>query len=549
MKKRIFAVILVVAMVMGLIACGDASDGEQEQQANQVENQGDDQGDDGQADESQGDDKIVESTGTIPGTVLNSYVSSDLTNDNFTPWHEGIWGRVVEQNIFDGLTSFEDADRAKLVGGLAEKWDISEDKLTYTFYLRDGVTFTNGDAFTSADVVATWDYMMQFETAKSTYGKVIGWEAKDDMTVVFNLSEPWDSLLYYFAGQNCPIMNAKLIEQYGEGSEACVGTGAYYLDSIQEGASLTLKANQNYWKTPAQIETIIVNYIGNADTAYMALKTGELDFMYNLSEVQADEAQTINELEVSMYKAENAEALWFNAADESLTPEIRLALYYLLDTEECALAGFGNYGVEVTQNWIEEFAGYVEPSELTYEKEYNPEKGLQILEEADIDPESLTITILYPTIAAQRVKLAENIQAQLAEYGIKVVLDGRDWLSTRSALIANEYQCVIWDTEPALDAPLVAYTWLFTDGGFNNSNISNGNPELHKEIMELISKAEASLETAERDGYLQEITKLMNENVLLVPLATNNLVYSYSDDFNCSYEHSYYEYYYWTVNE
>ena len=548
MKKRILAMILALVMVIVLSACGaPAANDAPNAPAEATPNAGG-AGNDIQVDEA----PVVEAVtaGTVEGSVLHAYIPSEMTNDQVTPWAGGMWSRnyAIPTSMFDGLIAYNNGDRGDLVEGLATSWDISDDGLTYTFHLRDGVQFHNGDPFTAKDVIATFDYMMQYEAAQSGYSQVESWTAPDDSTVVFTLSAPWSSFLYYLSGQNCPILNARLIEQYGESNEACVGTGAYMLDKVDSGASVTLKANPNYWKTPAEIETIIVYYIGNKDTAFMALKTGELDFMYNMDEIQADEAKTIDGLSTFSYLKENAECLWFNAADESLTPEIRQALYYLIDNEEAALAGFGEYGVPVDQAWIPEFGGYVDPAELTYPKETNAEKGLQILADAGIEPSDLTITILYPTVATQRVSLAENIQAQLAQYGINVVLDARDWMSCRGALMANEYQCLIWDTEPALSTPIVTYTWVFKDGGFNLANISNGNPALYEQIMDLIHQADTLNDVDARNELFREITKLMNDNMMFVPLTTNITTIAYNSDFNCYYNHDHGEFYYWSIN-
>ena len=156
-------------------------------------------------------------------TVVRMNVESEP--DNLDPWLSAASDtEAVFHNVFEGLVLFDET--GDLVPGLAESWEISEDGLTYTFYLRDDVTFHNGKAFTAEDVVYTYETLSGLgggEPLSSKFTTLTSVEAPDDYTVEMTISEADAAFLQF-------TRVAVLPEGYEEQSVAPVGTGPFVFE-------------------------------------------------------------------------------------------------------------------------------------------------------------------------------------------------------------------------------------------------------------------------------------------------------------------------------
>ena len=164
--------------------------------------------------------------------------------------------------------------------------------------------------------------------------------------------------MYYCSTYEFPILCKSAIEEFGTEQGACIGTGAYKYEDYGLGEFHLLKAYDGYWGAPAQIEYVKYCIVSNPDTAWLALLSGELDEFHGLSEIQIEEAKTNSAL--SLYDYENAAvaAMFFNTADTLFSDiNARLAIYYLLDCDETALAAFrGDPASREGQRFLWQFA-------------------------------------------------------------------------------------------------------------------------------------------------------------------------------------------------
>jgi len=188
---------------------------------------------------------------------------------------------MVERLVADSLVD-HDAD-LRVVPRLAASWEISPDGRVLTFHLRDGVRFHDGVACTSADVVYTWERIM--DPASHAVGRVDPFlpvekvEAPDPVTVRVTYREPYAPAL---RGWEIPIMPAHLYRgtdfATAPANRAPVGTGPFRFVSWEAGRRIVLAANLDYWAGPPGLDRFEFAIIPSADTAYQALLAGEVDY-------------------------------------------------------------------------------------------------------------------------------------------------------------------------------------------------------------------------------------------------------------------------------
>lgn len=158
--------------------------------------------------------------------------------------------------VYEGLVR-TDHD-GKLVGALATEWNVSADGKTITFKLRDGVKWQDGDSFSSADVKASLERILDEKTGavgRSNLALITSVDAPDDLTVVLHLSQSNAAILYALTSTSSSILNAKDIKADTIGTKPD-GTGPFMWKQWDQGQQVILAANPNYWGPPAKVATL-----------------------------------------------------------------------------------------------------------------------------------------------------------------------------------------------------------------------------------------------------------------------------------------------------
>jgi peptide/nickel transport system substrate-binding protein len=180
-----------------------------------------------------------------------------------------------------------------MAASLAESWTTSKDGLVYEFALRKNVRFHNGDLMTAEDVKYSFE---RYRGASATLlkAKVAKVEAVDPGRVRFTLKQPWPDFLTFYATPATGaawIVPKKYVEQVGEDGfkKAPVGAGPYKFVSFKPGVELTLEANDQYWRKPPSVKTLVLRTISDESTRLAALKRGEVDVAYSITGPNAEE--------------------------------------------------------------------------------------------------------------------------------------------------------------------------------------------------------------------------------------------------------------------
>ena len=394
MKKKILSLMLMVSLAASLAACGqDSGKNSNSTDLSKTETEA-----------SSGQ------TGEEETTLV--YGSADYTRINPAMDEHG----EINLLLFNGLTAHDADDN--IVPGLAEKWEYDAETCTYTFHIRDGIQWHDGEKFTADDVKFTIEAIMDPENGSENapnYEDVEEITVIDDSTVSFRLSEPNVAFLEYMT---MAILPKHLLEgenmQESDFFRAPVGTGPYKLESWDEGQSIVLVKNEDYYLGAPKIDKVIFKIVPDDNAQAMQLESGELD----LALLDPKNAQNFKEKDgFTCYDMTTADyrGILFNFANDYWTKnrDIIPAVCYSIDRQaiiDSVLLGEGMAAYSPLQRNIYN-------NENVEHYDYNPEKAKELLKEAGVADGSLKLTILCDTDEV-RVKTAQIIQAYLKEVGI-----------------------------------------------------------------------------------------------------------------------------------
>ena len=266
-------------------------------------------------------------------------------------------GAEVMYMIGDTLVNL-DYDMKTLKPGLATSWTMSPDGLTYTFKLRDDVTFCSGKKMTAKDVVATYERWLDPETkglVKWRMGDVDKLTAVDDTTVEYKLKKPFSELLYQMTQYFHTILNVEQVKQLGAdfGIKGIDGTGPFCFESWTPRDSTVLTKHKGYkWGPPiydgvteAQVDKVIWKVVPEENTRVTALQAGQADASqyvpyWSIKELQANKA-------LSVTKAGNFFWTYFIGfkVDKELMNDVRVRKAMNLAVDQKAIAEAVTFGL------------------------------------------------------------------------------------------------------------------------------------------------------------------------------------------------------------
>ncbi len=345
------------------------------------------------------------------GAVL-APVSLDLTRDSGA----GI-PQLLLYNVYETLVKIDDDGAFQPL--LASKYDVSDDGLTYTFTLQDGVTFHSGKPMTSADVKFSFDRNLNDPAApsiiKETFSKVASVAAPDPQTVVVTLKERSRNFLYNIAQTSGIVINEAAVPNLKTKED---GTGPFTVSNFQPPNSATLTRYDGYWGDPAAVASAEWRYITDANAMANAVQSGDIDIVTNLAPelfssrfANSKDFQTVNGLTngETMVSINNSKA----PLDDV---RVRQAISYAINKEDVLAAAESGYGKIIgthaspSDPWFTDIDKYP----------FDPDKAKQLLADAGVSNLSLTLR-LPPTPYAQAT--GPIVQSQLGDVGINVSIE------------------------------------------------------------------------------------------------------------------------------
>ena len=329
---------------------------------------------------------------------------------------------VLYSNVFEGLTRFDSV--GDVSPGLAKSWEISEDGLTYTFMLNEGVTFHDGTTMDAEDVKFSLDRIGAEDSAnaqKALYSAIAEVNVIDPMTVEVKLSEANGNMLFNLAWGDAVIVAPESIEGI---KQTPIGTGAFKFDSWTQGDKIELSRNDSYWGTPAVLTNATFKFISDPTAALGAMMAEDIDVFSgfpapeNLPQFEADPR-----FQVLVGSTEGETIL---STNNKMPPfdnvKVREALAHAIDRQAIIDGAMFGYGTPIGTHFAPHNPAYVD---LTAMSSYDPEKAKTLLAEAGFADGFETTLFLPPPSYARRG--GEIIASQLAAVGIKAEITNVEW--------------------------------------------------------------------------------------------------------------------------
>jgi len=424
----------------------------------------------------------------------------------------------VLENVFDTLV--EPDENLQMQPALAEDWTISDDGLTYTFTLREGVTWHDGTPFTASDVVYSFRRIIDAPMANNwRFSSVTDISAPDDLTVVFTVSQPTPNLLSNLgAFKGMAVVQQANVES-GDIQTAPVGTGPFKLAEYTTGSSIELVRNEDYWGGAPALDGVTFQFIPDPTVALTNLQGGEVHWTDNLPPQQVRGLMDSSEVIVESAPSND---YWYFAANQGREPfgdaRVRQALAYAIDREAITQAAtFGNAtinqtAIPETSAWYVEYAPYTRDLDM----------ARSLLEEAGVSDLSLDlmVTSQYP----ETVTAAQVIAANLAEIGVGVeirTLDFATWLDEQGQ---GNFDAFLLGWLGNLDPDDFYYAQHRTDGGFNFQGYSN------PEVDELLDAARVETDQDARKALYDDAARMIVDDASYVYLYNPDVIQGWTPD-------------------
>jgi ABC-type transport system substrate-binding protein len=333
----------------------------------------------------------------------------------FDPMNSGMTlDKVVYRNIFDSLLNFYEGEYERV---LVDDYEISDDGLSYTFHLKKGVKFHNGEDLKAADVVFSMNRAKQSSTFGNYTSSIEKAEVKDDYTVVITLSKPYVPFLQSVAA-DVPIMNEKAVADAGENvGFQPVGTGPYKYVKFAPGQQVILQAWENWYGGTAVIKNVEFKVLVDPSSALMATETGEIDVTYSIPPIAAAHLSENPDLTFDKVATTGSGYICYNIEKAPFNDvNFRLALAHAIDKQEIvniAMDGMGEVSTALWDNRFEGYSGKYPPAE------YNLEKAAEYLEKSAYDGKAIYFRVGYENYK----KIAVVVQEQLRKIGINVAVE------------------------------------------------------------------------------------------------------------------------------
>lgn len=496
MNKKAFAAILALVLALALLAgCGQATPAT----PTPVPDSGDTPAVDTPA---------PAQSGRAASNEIVIGIAQDL--DSLDPHHMTAAGtQEVMFNVFEGLVKPNAA--GQIVPAVASEVQVSEDGLTYTFTLREGVRFHNGEPVDMEDVVYSLTRRMDGTdaAAKNVALDVISDVQTEDDRLILTLSEPSGDFLAY-------LMNVYIIPMDYEDLETHpIGTGPYQFVSRAVQDNLVLKRFADYWGEGGKVDKVTYKILENNEGLVLGLQSGALDLVNHMTSEQTSQLSA-SDFHVEQGSMNLVQALYLNSAVAPFDDvRVRQALCYATDKQAMIDLAFDGYGIPLGTSMFPSFSKYYDDS-LTDYYPHDVAKARELLAEAGY-PNGFEMSITVPSNYSPHVNTAEVLAEQLKEVGIQAKILPVEWNSWLSDVYTNrQFQSTVIGLESNNMTARKLLDRFASTAANNFTNYSN------PEYDEILARAISSVDDAEQTEAYRQLERILTEtaaNVYLQDMA------------------------------
>ena len=442
---------------------------------------------------------------------------------------------IVDKAAYNTLVTFPDGDASSVEPLLASDWTILDDGLTYTFTLRDDVTFANGDPLQAEDVVFSFNRLKNVKAQPSFLADPIAsLEAVDESTVTITLTEPRPSFLAELANTAFSVTNAEVVQANG-GTDAedaaetdtaveyldqtSAGTGPYMLESWTPQEETVLVRNPNFWGEAPYFDRIIIVNIPEAATQKVALESGDIDLATDLTPDQVVDLEGNEAIGIFRGPSTWTHFLLMNRDPEIggplADPLVAEAVRNALDYEGYRDLWQGSV-TPGTNMWIGLAGAYGQDKALTRDLE----KAKSLLEEAGYG-DGFETTLSYPDLTWSGVNLSTNaqkIQSDLAEIGIDVTLNPGEVQVSLEEYRTGQQGFGYWFWGPDKLDP-VDFLEFLPGGKVAGERARWTEDAASPKVLELVAQAKVESDPAARTDIFNQLQDFAQEGSAFAPFS------------------------------
>nr|WP_243370936.1 ABC transporter substrate-binding protein [Tetzosporium hominis] len=437
----------------------------------------------------------------------------------------------VTQNVFETLVNFGEQDTT-INPGLAKEWTVSEDGLTYTFMLEEGVKFHDGTDFNAEAVVANFErwsagtadkyyyYKSMFGGFGDEEGHVIeSVTADDEYTVTFKLKRPQAPFLKNIAmspfGMGSPTAFEAAGDSFGDNP---VGTGPFKFVEWKRNDSITIEKFEDYWQEGyPKLDRVVFRAIPDNSARLNALLTGEIDLADGVN--PSDSASIEGDAALQLFERPSMNVGYLgltNTRPPFDNKLVRQAMNHAIDKQAIVDAFFEGRAEVAVNPMPPSISGYNDQIEGY---DYNPEKAKELLAEAGLadgfEMELWAMPVPRPYMP-DGMKVAEVMQKNLADVGITAEIVSFEWATYLEKARNGEADAFMlgWTGDNG-DADNFLYVLLDGDNIGSNNYTYYDNEDLH----ELLIAAQSEVDEAKRNELYMQAQEIIHEDAPWVPLA------------------------------
>lgn len=414
-------------------------------------------------------------------------------------------GEVVHYNVLEGLTKI--TMDGSVVPLLAESWAVDPDGKSYTFKLKKGVKFSDGEAFDSSDVKFSFERAKApgstNKAKKAVFDNISRIDTPDPLTVIVVLNQADGNFLFRMGENTAVILDPK---SAATTATKPVGTGPFKLDAWAKGASITLGRNEGY-RNPAAVKLskVTFRFINDPAAQVAALLAGDIDGMARFGALQSlKQFQGDARFAVVGGGTEGKTIVSINNKKKPFDDvRVRRAIAAAIDRKAIIDGSQEGLAKPIGSHLVPTDAGYID---LTATNPYDPEKAKALLKEAGVaTPLNVTLTLPPPEYAR---KGGEIVAAQLAKVGIVAKIENVEWAQWLSGPFKGNFDLTMISHVEPLDFDRYAdpaYYWGYNSKAFNDLLAKYNGTTDPKGRLKLVGDIQRQLATDSVNVYLYQL--------------------------------------------
>jgi ABC-type transport system substrate-binding protein len=451
--------------------------------------------------------------GTRGGTLVAGWNVSDIAF--LDPAFVNTGNQMeIAVNVVNGLVRL--TQELNVEGDLAESWEVSKDGKEYTFQLRKGVVWHNGDKFTAKDVIFTYNRTRDEKTGsphRAKLGAVESLEAKDDYTVVLKLKAPYSPLLAgtltNYPGRALTPVNERALGEIGPDRHKAMpmGTGAFKITKHEQGQILVLERNPEYFRSGLPLlDKIEYKFLKEAAALASAIQAGDVHMINHIPGEFIPQISQDANLTVSSVPGMNWYGMQMSYKHPQLgNPKVRMALAKAMDREELVQKAVFGDAVPATGVFNPAVKWAYREQKENWPLAYDPEAAKKLLAEAGANNLQIT-AILEPQLQRQ----LEVLRDQLSRVGVKVTLQPLDTsLYTKRVNTDKDYDIIFDGSVVDPDPDESIWNFFYSEGPWNGAHYKNPKAD------ELLKAERAEMDQEKRAKILWELEDLLSAEAVV----------------------------------